>query len=363
MKIKLLFLIRILINFVGDLDIFIYWRETGFPDLGEVKMVRGSYMFGYRFYSTREQFLNSFYMKLSEDQNLHSISKSNVSQYQDVVFNMLHEHKKDELTEEDLISLQKSIEELTIQFDDIQNRYQVVPDLIKLLISPDKVCAKDYLKSCSLSSDDLSYLNYFDHYTLEAIMIYVLGSLFNCLHESPAVRVSTLVEHLDTYVQAMVYKDRHIALSPSMSNKPLIVNTDNKEQAPDNTEQATDKKTPAKCAIGSLLVEFLVDREVITLSNDLSFTDIYVAKKKKKKYYIPKSIYAICNFDISILPIKLNLPMVCKPVDWASIKNPTSLTDLSGGYLSMPIGDFYQHRYRLITSRDLDGTEEKTCVR
>jgi len=35
-------------------------------------MVRGSYMFGYRFYSTREQFLNSFYMKLSEDLNLHS---------------------------------------------------------------------------------------------------------------------------------------------------------------------------------------------------------------------------------------------------------------------------------------------------
>lgn len=45
MKIKLhllLFIIRILINFVGDLDLFFYWRETGFPDLGEVKMVRGS---------------------------------------------------------------------------------------------------------------------------------------------------------------------------------------------------------------------------------------------------------------------------------------------------------------------------------
>lgn len=38
----LLFLIRILINFVGDFDMFFDWMETGFPDLGEVKMVRGS---------------------------------------------------------------------------------------------------------------------------------------------------------------------------------------------------------------------------------------------------------------------------------------------------------------------------------
>lgn len=46
--------------------------------------------------------------------------------------------------------------------------------------------------------------------------------------------------------------------------------------------------------------------------------------------------------------------MVCKPVDWISIiDKPSSLSDLRGGYLSMPIGDFYHHRYRLLSSRDL----------
>lgn len=58
---------------------------------------------------------------------------------------------------------------------------------------------------------------------------------------------------------------------------------------------------------------------------------------------------------MSLLPIKLNLPMVCKPLDWHSTnENPSSLSDLKGGYLSLPIGDFYLQRYRLLSSRDSD---------
>jgi len=38
--------------------------------------------------------------------------------------------------------------------------------------------------------------------------------------------------------------------------------------------------------------------------------------KKKKAYYIPKTLFAVCNFDLGLLPINLNLPMVCKPVQW-----------------------------------------------
>ncbi|CAA3018525.1 DNA-dependent RNA polymerase [Olea europaea subsp. europaea] len=45
--------------------------------------------------------------------------------------------------------------------------------------------------------------------------------------------------------------------------------------------------------------------------------------------------------------------MVCKPMAWASSsENPSSLSDMRGGYLSMPIGYFYQHRYQLLSSRD-----------
>lgn len=106
--------------------------------------------------------------------------------------------------------------------------------------------------------------------------------------------------------------------------------------------------------VGTLLVEFLVSRELITLTNDLDLSTIY-AKKKKGCYYYPKSLYAICNFDIHLLPVKLNLPMVCEPVDWCKRNDiAESITDLYGGYLSSPVGDFYLQRYRLLTSRDYE---------
>lgn len=107
-------------------------------------------------------------------------------------------------------------------------------------------------------------------------------------------------------------------------------------------------------AFGVLLVEFLEDRGLISLSRELSIQQDFVAKKKKNKYYTPFNYYAICNFDLSLLPIKLNLPMVCKPLPWQPLsKNTTSISDLSGGYLSGPTGDFYHHKYRLLSSHDL----------
>ena len=83
--------------------------------------------------------------------------------------------------------------------------------------------AKDFLKSCSLSSDELSYLDDLDQYTLEALMIFLLGSLFHCIQGSPAVRVSTLIEHLSIYVknQAHLLKARNIGLSPSWGGRPI----------------------------------------------------------------------------------------------------------------------------------------------
>lgn len=48
--------------------------------------------------------------------------------------------------------------------------------------------------------------------------------------------------------------------------------------------------------------------------------------------------------------------MVCEPIPWAPMNSrirPKSVSDLSGGYLNQPIGDFYQ-RYKLLTSHDLE---------
>lgn len=78
--------------------------------------------------------------------------------------------------------------------------------------------AKDLIKSSSLSSDELSYLDYLDQYTLAALMILGLGSIFHSLKDSPAVRVSTLMEHLSIYVQNQAYllKARNIGFFPSL---------------------------------------------------------------------------------------------------------------------------------------------------
>lgn len=304
-----------------------------------------------------------FYDKLIEDHNVcNDIQKSNVSKYQHTVLNELHKYQNFKLSDDELYNLQTKIENLTTQFDDFKNIYQITPDLIKLMICKDKPSAKDFLKSCRcLYPDDLECIDCFDQYSLEAIMLYVMGTLFNCINENPAVRVSTLIDHLDMTVkiQAKLFKNRNIALIPPQPNN-ISTNTDNKEQTTDNKkaidkkEQATDKQAKKKVyVIGSLLVEFLVARKLIVLSNELSFTEVYTAKKNKGKYYYPKTLYATCNFDINLLPIKLNLPMVCKPEDWVSAKDtPKSLSDLRGGYLNKPIGDFY-HRYNLLTSRDM----------
>lgn len=103
---------------------------------------------------------------------------------------------------------------------------------------------------------------------------------------------------------------------------------------------------------GSGLVHFMWG--MIVLISDLSGT--VRVQKRKGAYYLPSHLYAVCNFDISLLPIRLNLPMVCRPQDWQSISPPGEypkiMSDLSGGYLSCPTGEIYD-RYHLCCTGDI----------
>ncbi|KAH7573072.1 hypothetical protein JRO89_XS03G0063100 [Xanthoceras sorbifolium] len=65
-----------------------------------------------------------------------------------------------------------------------------------------------------------------------------------------------------------------------------------------------------KYPFGSGLVQFIKARGLITLISDLNGT--VRVKKKKGAYYLPNHLYAVCNFDLSLLSIKLNLPMNIK---------------------------------------------------
>ena len=70
---------------------------------------------------------------------------------------------------------QNKIEALSMRFDET-NVFQSVPSLIRQLISPEMITAKVYLRQKDgLSEQDLTLINLFGSYTLEAIMIHVLG--------------------------------------------------------------------------------------------------------------------------------------------------------------------------------------------
>lgn len=103
----------------------------------------------------------------------------------------------------------------------------------------------------------------------------------------------------------------------------------------------------------------MVERELMKLiSGDLSGSVRAIKNQQKKESdFLPSHLYAVCNFDISLLPIKFNLPMVYKPVDWVCARGighkPRHLSDLSGGYLSSITGEIY-NRYRLLSSGDIN---------
>lgn len=132
-------------------------------------------------------------------------SKSGSSLYQDEVIKLLHDRKSGApLTKHDLVELQTTIENLTMRFDE-KSIYHTAPNLIRRLIRKDMPTAKDYLRSCPLSPDEFHLLDHFDVFTLEAILIHVLSLVFNSLQDFPVVRVSTLVEQLDSSVRLESY--------------------------------------------------------------------------------------------------------------------------------------------------------------
>ena len=54
-----------------------------------------------------------------------------------------------------------------------------------------------------------------------------------------------------------------------------------------------NKMTRTHYAIGANLLKFLEERDLISVSDNLSFTQLLPGVKKKRKGYIPKSCYAM----------------------------------------------------------------------
>ena len=125
------------------------------------------------------------------------------SKYREDVIKLLHEAKScySLLHEDQLVPLQQKIEDLSMKYDD-RIIYNIIPNLIKRLIRKELPTAKDYLKKCLKDNTEiLELLTYLGHYSLEAIILNVLCTVFNSLNVNTAVRVSTLVQQLDSTVR------------------------------------------------------------------------------------------------------------------------------------------------------------------
>lgn len=169
------------------------------------------------------------------------------------------------------------------------------------------------------------------------------------MKDTPAVRIATLIEQLNTQVNL------HIEHMIKLKKKDPKIDLPKKKKIDPDVQFHF-----VRCQ-----VTFLNERGLILMMNPSDFSPKKDQVKEMKDPVFTKkgsvfnqnpSIYILCNFDIDLLPVKLHLPMVCKPIPWAPVqpgKQPKSLYDLYGGYLHPPYGDFHR-RYKLLTSHDIE---------
>jgi DNA-directed RNA polymerase len=219
------------------------------------------------------------------------------------------------------------------------------------LIGKNLINAKYYLRKHIPKELYNSTIVQFGEYTLEAILIYTLGVAFHSIQENSVVRVSTLLGLIDRIVitQANIINKNKMTSSRVDSSK----------------EGDISHKKGKEFEIGRRLLDLMIERNLISLES-ISADDNQPVVKKKGKAYIEKHLFVVCNFDLSILPLKFNLPMVCKPLDWEhpsesddyflfyfekEISKPFVLSDLKGGYLSSPSLNIH---YGLLSSHNLN---------
>ena len=103
----------------------------------------------------------------------------------------------------------------------MKNIFQAAPQNMKLLFEEDEPIARSYLldKEEYLTFEVRMFIKYFHRYTLEGIIVHIFGLVFNSIEDSPAVRLSTLVDKLDRTVrtQALMMYERDKSIKGEFS--------------------------------------------------------------------------------------------------------------------------------------------------
>ena len=292
-----------------------------------------------------DAFWQSFYDRINASFGMVNFKKSHTSLYQNAVIKLLESSKisKDESSkQEELLALQRRIEDLTMGFEE-ESLFKSVPGIVGLLINKEKMTAKVYLtKRCELTETDMKYVDVMGKYTLEALLIHVLGSVFNPLEDLPVVKVAAMIQQIQSAVKVQAYN--------------LGLKKEKKEPGKEKVPKKRGNLLKGDYCIGVELVEFMVERGIITLRNEKSHT-VHLPNSKGYRRYMLSHCYVMFNFDLGLLPIKLNLPMVCPPIPWeynrdvSSTEGPFTFDDMVGGYLSGLSIEVY-NQFRLLTSRN-----------
>lgn len=164
--------------------------------------------------------INDFIDKLYRDLQCNVTEKTDRLRYNNKIYDLLNKYKNTrDLSENDLKKLQIDIENQCMNFNE-SNIFSETPNLVKLMIGKDLICAKDYLYQNLPEDIYNSTISNFGQYTLEAIIIHVLGLLYNCIKELSIVRVSTLMDTLEREVrtQANIIKKNQLDNSRSTSS-------------------------------------------------------------------------------------------------------------------------------------------------
>jgi hypothetical protein len=186
---------------------------------------------------------------------------------------------------------------------------------------------------------------------LEGISVHTFSELFHAASYSTVVRAATFIDHLARHIK--------LQLTLTINNKsPFSVNTE-KSVKPGNKKAKIDKDKCPYIEIASYIVEFLIERNVIRLTDEIKQEG--PIGKKAGKYFKYKTLYVLCLFDLRLLAVKVNLPMVTKPISWKIDDEQKfretgvapQMVDLVGGYYTTSTrASMMINRYRMLTSRE-----------
>lgn len=163
---------------------------------------------------------------------------------------------------------------------DEESMFKTAPNIIRINIRNNDESAKDYLRGRLLEKEDIELLSEFGQYTIEALIVHVLGMVFNSLEYNSIIRVASLVERLESSVriQASLLKSRRC-------KKPLSMASDKVKKSGKELKRS---KLEMQYPFGSALVQFMEERKLRTLNSDLSGT-VQVKKKKGSPPLISKA--------------------------------------------------------------------------